>query len=168
MDYREILNITRNLIDEIDEDEQIDVIIKSGIQQGYRELCKVDKRPSITYIPIIRRIATLPDDFDSFIECKPELGEGDRKVGNAIITDKEGTLEVMYNTSRPPLIKDSDIPDLAEELHYGIVLYACFMYFQHRKKGDVASSFFSQFDRMKFEFENKHTIYINEEVRYVE
>lgn len=154
MTFIEMLTKVYNIIDEVDEDEQIEIICKGALNEAYKSLCTKDIRLTTAYIPAINGVASLPNDLISIKKIKPELQNGDMKVGNNIITDKQVTFEVLYNYAREDLISDNDEPDLHVILQDSMVNYACYKYFQHRKRIDVANSFFEKYQQGIFDFEN--------------
>lgn len=145
MNFKQIIDLAYNTIDEVDYDEQIEIIVKEAINEAYYDMAKIDKRLATAYAPIIRKVATLPLDCVSVIEATPELGDGDKIIGNSIITNKTGTLEIVYATSREPLINDTDEPDLHISLQHNLSNFACYRYFLHRKKGEIADRFLNKY-----------------------
>ena len=138
MDFSTIKQKVYNRIDETDYDEQIENIVEGAINQAYMELCKIDKRISRAYVPIINGIATLPENTLEIIKVIPELGNEDIVEGRNIITDKEGVLEILYNYSRDELVEDNEEPDLHINLQYALINYGVYKYYLHRKKDDLA------------------------------
>lgn len=168
MNFKELLDITRNLIDEIDVDEQVDVIIKSAINQAYQELGLMDSRVTSTVIPIINRLLTVPTDFVKIVTSTPSL-EGSRKIGNSFLTDKTGTVTMVYEYSREMLVNDTDEIDLAQELLYPLALYGASKYFAYRKKVEVANHFIESYNNAKFDFEGRiYNTGLSESVSYYE
>lgn len=157
MNFKEILDITRNLIDEVDIDEQIDIIIKSAINQSYRDLGKLDSRVTSTVIPIINKLLTLPTNFVKYVDSTPKLTQEDRKIGNSFITDKTGVVTMIYEYAREYLENDSDEIDLSDNLLYALALYGAGAYFSHRKKKDMAEYFMNQYNDIKFNYETTVT-----------
>lgn len=168
MNYKEIQDIAYNMIDEVDLDDQIAVIVQSAINKAYLDLCVKDKRITITYVPIIRGVATLPDDIISVERITPNLSTDDKRVGNNIITDKTGTFSLVYSYIREPLINDTDEPDLHLSLQYALATYACYKYFEYRKKTDVASTFLTNYNIEVMNFENAYQEGSVETIGYVE
>ena len=157
MNFGEILDLAYNLIDETDYDEQVEIIVKNAINEAYADLCRKDKRLTIGYVPIVRGMATLPEDIISIELCTPPLSGADRRVGNAIITDKTGVFEIMYSYTREPLVEDEDVPDLHQDLHRALAIFACYRYFMHRKKIEVAHMFLNNYDTEVFKYELNNT-----------
>lgn len=148
MKYSELIELTKNRIDELDVDEQIDLIIENAINHSYLfDLSSLDSRVSSSYIPVINGIATLPDDINKIISINPSLEYGERRVGNAILSNRNITFTVIYTTVPTPLINDTDTPDLSEKYHYSMSTYACYEYFMHRKKNTLAQMFYDTYQR---------------------
>lgn len=153
MNYGEIFQLVKNIIDETDTDEQVDSIVKSSINEAYTELCRVDSRLSTSYIPVINGIATLPDDLISIVKAEPEFENGERVVGNAILSPLEGkTYTIIYNYTREPLVSDTDEVDLDTGLHYALALYATSIYFGHRKRIETSEMFNQRYEAKKFQW----------------
>ena len=145
MNFRELIDLTNNTIDETDFDEQIEAIVKNAINKAYVDLSNVDLRVTRAYVPIINGVATIPTNCCKVISSNPKLDEKDRIDGYSIITEKEGVLELLYAYTREPMIEDTDEPDLNTTLQYALTTYACYRYFEHRKKTDVANSFLNNY-----------------------
>ena len=124
MNFKQILDLAYNIIDEVDEDEQIEVIVKNAVNEAYRELSKIDKRISTAYVPVIMGTATLPDGCLQIVQCTPELDNNDKLIGNSIITSKTGILELIYAIAPDDLENDEDEPELNVYLHEALSLYA--------------------------------------------
>lgn len=157
MTFSEIVNLAYNMIDEIDYDEQVEIIVKNAINEAYADLCKKDKRLNRAYIPIINGIATLPDDIISVEMCTPTLDSSDRIIGNSIVTNKEGILEILYSYSRDSLVEDDEEPDLHKDLHRALAMFACYRYFMYRKKIENAESFQNNYETLVFKYEQSNT-----------
>lgn len=145
MNFKELIDLTNNTIDETDYDEQIESIVKSALNKAYLDLSNIDFRVTRAYVPVINGVATIPVNCTKVIETKPKLGLKDRIIGNSIITDKTGVIEVLYSYTREPMVEDDDEPDLNTNLQYAMVTYACYKYFEHRKKVEVANTFFNNY-----------------------
>lgn len=145
MNFRELIDLTNNTIDETDYDEQIESIIKNAINKAYIDLSSVDLRVTMSYLPIINSIATIPTNCCKITKTTPKLDNNDKIIGNSIITDKTGIIEMLYAYIREPMLEDTDEPDLNTILQYALVTYACYKYFEHRKKIDVANSFLNNY-----------------------
>lgn len=145
MNFRELITLANNTVDETDYDEQIEAIIKNAINKAYIDLSNVDLRVTKGYLPVINGIATIPTNCFKIVQTTPKLSNTDKVIGNSIITDKTGVIEMLYSYTREPMIEDTDEPDLNTTLQYAIVSYACYKYFEHRKKIDVANSFLNNY-----------------------
>lgn len=155
MNFGELIKLTYNYIDETDEDEQIEIIVKGAINEAYSILSSKDARLNRAYIPIINGVATLPEDNIGIVNCTPELESSDLIIDNNIITSKTGTLELLYKYVRETLVDDNDEPDIHLLLQYAMVNYACYKYFLYRKKVEVAQSFNNQYEGYVFKFEQE-------------
>ena len=145
MNFKQILDLAYNIIDEVDEDEQIEVIVKNAVNEAYRELSKIDKRISTAYVPVIMGTATLPDECLQVIQCTPKLDGNDKLIGNSIITSKTGILEMVYAVAPDDLEQDEDEPELNVYLHEALSLYAVYKYMLHRKKETMAQQFLNRY-----------------------
>lgn len=155
MNFGELIKLTYNYIDETDEDEQIEIIVKGAINEAYSILSSKDARLNRAYIPIINGVATLPEDNIGIVNCTPALESSDLIIDNNIITSKTGTLELLYKYVRETLVDDNDEPDIHLLLQYAMVNYACYKYFLYRKKVEVAQSFNNQYEGYVFKFEQE-------------
>lgn len=145
MNFRELIDLANNTIDEIDYDEQIESIIKNAINKAYLDLSNVDLRVTKAYLPIVNGIATIPNNCYKIVKTTPKLDNNDKIVGNSIITNRSGVIEMLYSYTREPMLEDIDEPDLNTALQYALVSFACYKYFEHRKKIDVANSFLNNY-----------------------
>lgn len=152
MTFAEIRELAMNMIDETDVDTQVDIIVNNAINKAYADLCKKDIRLTRAYVPIINGIATLPTNFIKIESTKPSMSDNDKKVGNAIVTDKTGVIELLYAYVREALVNDLDEPDLHETLQRCLAYYACYKYFSYRKKPDIARLFLEDYNNDVFTF----------------
>lgn len=159
MKFIDLLNLAYNEIDEVDEDEQIEIIVKAGINEAYSILCNKDIRLNRAYVPVINGIAELPEDFLTMVKCIPPITD-ERVVGKFILSGEEeiegGTYEVIYAYAREELKNDNDEPDLHITLQFALVQYACYKYFLHRKKVEVAMAFYRNYEAYLFKFESEN------------
>ena len=102
-------------------------------------------RLSIGYFPIIRKMATLPNECIKIVESTPAISGTDKVVGNTIVTSKTGVFEVMYATARENLVNDNDEPDLHISAHHNLANFACYKYWLNRKKIEVAEAFLNKY-----------------------
>lgn len=146
MNFKEIIDLTKNRIDETDDDPQIDMIVKNAINHSYMfDMVKRDPRVVVAYVPVINGTATLPDDINKVISITPELEYNERRIGNVIITNRTVTFTVIYSTVPEPLVNDTDIPDISTKYHYSMSTYACYEYFASKKKAPLAQMFQSTY-----------------------
>lgn len=155
MNFKEILDTCKNLIDELDTDTQIDMILKSGVNKGYSDLCKIDKRVQVTYVPVVMGAAILPDDFDSIVKITPILTEDDLIVGNSIITDNTTQYTLVYSYMREAMVNDLDEPDLNLSLHSALINYGCYSYYKYKRKLEIANQYMGDIQEAKANFLNK-------------
>lgn len=163
MKFGELKQLALNRIDETDYDEQIDNIVSGALNSAYLQLCKIDKRIDRAYIPIIRGICTMPDNYIGLVSCSPALQYGDRVLGKNIITSNEGVEEVLYYYTREPITDDEEEPDLAEVLQYAMVSYAVYKYYIHRKKNELAEIALNDYQQEAYRFSYENEDYDNTE-----
>lgn len=152
MNLSELKDAINNLIDELDVDEQVDIIITNAINKAISDLSKIDKKLSSAYCPVIMGKAELPEDLLEVIDITPSLIANERRIGSSILSKRNVTFEVVYNYTREKLINDTDEPELHEDLHYAIVVYACAMYFKHRKKPDISDMYMNEYEMNKMTY----------------
>jgi hypothetical protein len=146
MTFKEILDLTKNRIDELDESEQIDIMLKGAVNHAYiYELAKYDKRVSSAFVPVINGLATLPDDIDAVESISPSLVKGEKRLGNVITSSRSVTFTVLYSTVKEPLVNDTDELDMSNKFKFILSSYACFVYFQYRKKADIANMYYNEY-----------------------
>lgn len=167
MTFDELKQICFNTIDEIDEDEQIDIIVSNALNESYALLSRKDKRLTRAFLPIIQGVATLPTNCLDVIKVKPVLTGDDYVVGNSIVTTKTGVLEVLFNYRRDRLVNTTDEPDLHENLQDAMIAYACYRYWEHRKKVEVSQLYLNNYAQIVGEYEPDN-MGIPECVRYYE
>ena len=146
MTYEEIINGVYNNIDEVDYDEQIEIIVKNAINEAYIRLCAEDVRLAKAYVPIVNGVATLPSNLISIVSTAPELGAKDYVVGNSIITNSTGIIEVLYSYVRDRLVENTDEPDLHDTLQNALVSFAHYKYLLHRKKMNEAQMLLNEYN----------------------
>lgn len=147
MTFKELIDLANNIIDETDYDEQIDSIVRHAINKAYIDLSNYDLRVTRAYIPIINGVASIPTNCTKIIQTVPKLDSTDKIYGSSIVTNKTGVIEVLYAYTREAMVNDEDEPDLNITLQYALVTYACYKYFEHRKKIEVAESFLNNFNQ---------------------
>ena len=72
----------------------------------------------------------------------------------------------MYATARENLVNDNDEPDLHVSAHHNLANFACYKYWLHRKKIDVAEAFLQKYmiERNNLEYALKDMSCINDYV----
>ena len=153
MTFKEIVDLTKNRIDEVDEDEQIDIIVKNAINFAYSLLfVKVDndiKTSSLTYSDVIK----LPSDLYSIIRLASgttELNEFDYDLkGNFIIirnSSLKSNLSISYSYYPAKLTADTDVINLKDIFCIALSIYASYVYYIYRKKTDVAAMLLNEWN----------------------
>lgn len=143
--FLELLTFTKNRVNFIDEDEQVDMILKEALNYAYTTISKQFKTIQTAYLPIIEGVAVLPEDCLEVISIDPALTGSDKIKGANIMTQHEGTLAVSYVGTIDPLQKDTDVLDIPQQYIYPISTYACSVYYGFKKKLDLADFHFSQY-----------------------
>lgn len=159
MIFKDILDLTKNRIDELDSSAQIDVILKSAVNDAYiGELSRYDKRITSSIAPVINGMATLPDDIDTIESISPSLTGGERRIGNSILSSRTVTFTIVYSYVREPLVNDTDVLDMSEKFKMLLSTYACYLYFQYRKKTSIAQIFLNDYEmKLAKMFDNDNT-----------
>lgn len=154
MNFAEILEITKNRIDETFEDEQVDVIIKSAINHAYLfDLSKIDPHFETEEITIVDGKANLPTNLRFIESFNRELKPGEYRKGKVLFSPYEGdTISITYAVIPKKLEEDSDIPLLSEDLQYLLTTKACEAYFKHRKKNSLANLYRDEYEYEKEQF----------------
>jgi hypothetical protein len=145
--FKEILDLSKNRIDELDSTTQIDEILKSAVNDAYiNELSRHDKRINKAFIPVINGTATLPDDLDMVESISPSLVKGERRVGNVILSSRDVMFTIIYSYIRETLVNDADVLDISDKFKMLLSTYACYLYFQYRKKTSIAQMFLNDYE----------------------
>lgn len=154
MTFEEILEITKNRIDETYEDEQVDVIIRSAINHAYIfDLSKLDPVFKTTVLVISDGMAKLPNNL-RYIESFPrDLVKGEYRKGKYFFSPKEGEqITIKYAAIPDKLVEDDDEPTISEDLQYLLTTKACEVYFKHRKKNSLANLYREEYEYEKEKF----------------
>jgi hypothetical protein len=149
------------MINFIDEDTQVDMIIKNGINHFYmHDLAKISKNVQTGMIMPVMGLAKLPDDCLSVISIQPELNDDDYIIegSDTIKTSHTELLTVIYNAFREPLSADTDIPEVNRKYWYPMALYGCYAYYMHRKKEVEAREYFVFLQTELSAVEDKHQL----------
>lgn len=149
MTLKDIFDMTKRRIDETDTDEidtNLDNMIIDAINHSYiYELSKHDKRVTSAYIPVVNNIATLPDDIDYIEQISPALIFGERRIGNTILSARDITFTLIYSYIREPLSEMTDELEMSDKYKFLLSTYACYIYFQYRKKNQVADMYLNEY-----------------------
>lgn len=142
--FLELLEVTKNRVNYVDPDPQIDLILKNALNEAYQQIAKETSIISTAYIPIIQGVASLPETTTEVISTEPELLPGDEIKGQSIITKRTGVLEVKYVSIPDQMIQDTDTIDIPEKYHFILTTYAASIYFGFKKKIEMAEYYMSQ------------------------
>jgi hypothetical protein len=147
--YKDIIDLAKYRIGEIDEDEEIEYVIKNAINQSYLfDLSKIEERLSTSFISVVNGVATLPDDLNAIVEITPKLISGEYRRGNAIVSKREGTtFTLVYSIIPEPLVNDTDVPDLSSKAKYLLATYACFSFYTYKKKAQMIDVYYGEYQR---------------------
>lgn len=143
--FGQLLEFTKNRVNFIDEDEQVDMILKEALNYAYSTISKQIKTLQTAYLPIIEGVAVLPEDCLEVISIEPALTGSDKIKGANILTTHEGTLTVSYVGIIDPLTKDTDILDIPTQYAYPISTYGCSIYYGFKKKMDLAEFYMANY-----------------------
>lgn len=138
INFGQILELTKNRIDELDQDDQIDAIIKSAVNKAYADLSEVVKTFTTAYVPVINGMATMPDDLNKVIKISPALEDGEFVDDKTIFSDRNVTFTIVYSSIPEALVNNSDEPEIPEKYHYILSTYACYSYYLSKKRLDIA------------------------------
>lgn len=160
MTFKEVLDMARNIIDEIDTDPQIDVILKSAINYAYLNIVNtIDKKSKTVEIPY-SKVYTLPKDCNSIVDIFSGdyiLSMLDYSVkSNAVIFHKKyEVLTLLYTRTINILKADGDILDLDDRYGFACAMYGAYAYSVHRKRVELASVLLSDYNNL---LNNKKTM----------
>ncbi|MDD6769693.1 hypothetical protein [Inconstantimicrobium porci] len=153
MRFIDVINTCKNIIDETDEDEQIDAIVKPAINYAYLRIATtVDKRTKVANINY-SKLVEVPKDFASLVDIisgEDVLGETDYtiKANMIIFHEKFDNLKLIYSKTITPLVNDNDVLDIDDRYCLGCALYGCYCYFVYRKKVEVAQLLLSDWNAL--------------------
>lgn len=156
MTYKELIGHVKRIMTVKEDDFKETDVIKLALNDGYNMLCYLDKRVTKAYTPVINGIVTLPNNLIKIVSSVPQLSSEDSIVGNSIITQKKGVIEILYSYTREPMVLDSDEPDLNDRLQYALIHYACFKLSESR--GEPNNSYINLFSQVKNEYEEKNDL----------
>lgn len=153
MTFKDILDMARNIVDEVDEDEQVDVILKSAINYAYLNIITlVDKKSKVVDVTY-SKIYTLPDDFFSIID----VFSGDEVLSpldyslksNVIIFHKKyDNIKLLYTNTTEPFVNDTDEFGLDDRYGLACAMYGAYVYSVHRKRIELASVLLSDYNNI--------------------
>jgi hypothetical protein len=146
MTFKEIVDMVKRRINETELDTQLDALVKDAVNYAYiYEIPRYDKRIDTARIPSINGACVLPDDVDTIIQITPELQYGEKRVGNVLLTKRDIMFTIAYSIIREQLVNDTDVLDLSLKFQYLLTTYACYMYWQFKKKTGIANSYLEQY-----------------------
>lgn len=147
---REIINLTIDRLD-LKEDLPIEDILTTSINEAYMKLNKENPSVRVSYIPIISKIAKLPEDLIEIITTTPILCDDDKRVGNSILTDNIGVFSIVHSYYYEALEGLDDEPQIPSYLHSILSSYACYKFLQN-KAPNVATVFLNEFEMAREEY----------------
>lgn len=160
MTFKEVLDMARNIIDEVDVDSQIDVILKNAINYAYLNISNtVDKKSKTIEIPY-SKVYVLPIDCNSIID----IFSGDYilsmldysvKSDAIIFHKKHNPMTLLYTKTITPLKTDGDILDVDDRYGFACAMYGAYAYSVHRKRIELASLLLSDYNNI---LSNKKTM----------
>jgi hypothetical protein len=142
--FKDIVDMAKNMINFTDEDPQIDLIIKGAINHFYRfDMAKISKNITRGIMIPVNGLAKLPEDCLQPIEFDPPLNSSDKMYENSdvIKTSLTGSINIIYSAVREPLVADDDVPEVAQKYWYPMALYGCMRYYTHRKKWNEVAAY---------------------------
>jgi hypothetical protein len=154
--FKDIVDLTFNRIDETIPDDQITMIVKAAINHAYQsDLSKLDRRLTKAFCSVVDGVAELPDDIRTIIKITPKLEDGEYRIGNSIISDRDVEFEILYTIAPGELVKDTDVPDISQRLWYLLSTYACYAYYSYRRKTPVAQGYMQEYEMGKSDYINE-------------
>lgn len=154
MKFREVIDLTNNIIDETDYDEQIEIIIKGAINFAYLTIAtKIDKRSDVIEFPYTK-LYKLPKDCNSVVD----IFSGDYILSNidysikadTVIfhTNKYPNISLLYTKNITPLVGDNDVLDIDERYCFACAMYGAYAYSIHRKRIELAQTLLSDYNNI--------------------
>lgn len=153
MTFKEVLDMARNIIDEVDVDEQIDIILKSAVNFAYLNISNTIDKKSKTVDFTYSKVYTLPTDCVSIID----IFSGDYvlsmldysvKSDAVIFHKKYDTLKLLYTKTVTPLKADSDVLDIDDRYCFACAMYGAYAYSVHRKRTELAGLLLSDYNNI--------------------
>lgn len=152
MNKSAVIAATKNRIDEVDVDDQIDSIIADAFDYSYRyDLGKLDKRFSNAYCPVVNGMAVLPDDILDVEQVTPALLITEKRRGNVIMSAQDVTFAVLYSIVRPDP-SDTEELDMDLSLQHMIMFYCCSAYYDYKRKLDISNQYITEYKLLKQEY----------------
>lgn len=161
MTFGELMLLTQNRMSDSTGDEESVAVIKSAINQSYMiDICTVAPVLVSAIVPTINGLVTLPSDCINIVSLSPSLIDGEKRVGNYIVTKRAVTFTVIYSAVPTPLVDDTDVIDLSDRYTYMMSTYGVYAYYTYRKKEAAASMFLNEYETLlsKIKFETTEDI----------
>lgn len=146
---KDIIDLTKNRVDEVDVDTQIDDIIRNAIIFAYMfKIPALDKLYSSSVVISINGLVELPEDLIRIETISPSLSDGEYRKGRTLfVKSTDGTAySIVYEAKREVPTKDTDTIETTDELKYLMSTYACYVYNQYRKRSAVADMYLNEFN----------------------
>lgn len=157
MTFLEVLTLVKNRVNETDEDEQINIILKNAINYAYLTLRKkVDLRTTEITIPVIGMGAIkLPADFMGVVTMKDNdgylLNRNDVViVADTIMTLREEITSIILTYIKAPamLTTDNTVMELKDIYCLACSIYACYSFYTYKKKVEIANLVANEFNSL--------------------
>jgi hypothetical protein len=153
MTFKDIIDLTKNKIDETEEDAQISSIIKNAINYAYLLIAtKIDKTVK-NVDKIYSKIISLPEDFSSLVTLIVdgyELEKVDYEVkGNSIVVKPNltgKTITIHYVGMPQSLVNDTDLLQVNDLCSIATSVYGAYSYKLSRGKVNEAQLLFNEFN----------------------
>ncbi|MGL5352159.1 MAG: hypothetical protein ACRDA5_02390 [Clostridium sp.] len=136
---------------ELQKDMPIRDTFKSYINEGYMKFNKENASLIVSYVPIINGIAKLPENLIDIVDVKPQLVEGDKRIGNSIMTSQSGLFTITHSYYEDAMETEEDEPSIPYYLHSHLASYCCYKCLQN-KAPNVATGFLNEFEVGKEEY----------------
>lgn len=156
MKYSELIAFTQNRIQDDSGDAEVMAVIKNALNHSIMvDLCNYEPQITTAMVIVVNGVGALPDDFYELVSTLPE---GVYIKGLSLI-GTDGTYNIVYSAT-PELITDTnaDMP-VGNKMCYTASTYACYAYYNYRKKGDIANMFLNDYNTDLNKYESKASSY---------
>lgn len=156
MTFLELITLTQLRMSDATSDEESLAVIKSAINQSYMtDIATLNPVLASAIVPAVNGLVTLPSDCINIVKVTPSLIEGERRIGNYILTSRNVTFTIIYSANPTALANDTDVIELSERYTYMMSTYGVYAYYAYRKKAEAANMFLSEYNdllgKMKYE-----------------